>query len=133
LNLAREEALNRREYHVGAEFLLLGIIRQSQVQPSPVSLMLRDKHESILHQLEEDLGVGVNEVTHRAVLAPRAIHILRQALSEAEQLGQIRVGPEHVLLGILRDGNSYAAKLLQISHVTLEEARAQLTSARQSH
>lgn len=133
LDLAREEAAYRNEHHVGAEFLLLGLIRHSQVQPSSISMMLGHNRELIYRLVEDHLGVGEHEIVHQAVLAPRSVRILRLALEEAQQLGQTTVGPEHVLLGILREGNSMAAKALRVADVTLEDARSRLLTAQEFH
>jgi ATP-dependent Clp protease ATP-binding subunit ClpC len=123
LLVARGEAMRRNQNYVGVEHVLLGLTRQAGARPSVVTVILRGRHEEVARQLGEFMAGAERVPPEGFFLTPRMVHILRLAPGEADLLGQRRVGPEHLLLAILREGRSMPAGILQLSHITLEESR----------
>lgn len=127
INLAKKEALSYNQTHVGTEHLLLGIIKLNQ----GVGLSILARKYSDISQLEEKLinliaadDHAEDEVTLESLsFTPRLNKVLQLAKREAKNLKHSYIGTEHLLLGLLTEGESTAAQLLIKNGVNLDETR----------
>jgi ATP-dependent Clp protease ATP-binding subunit ClpC len=124
LVVARGEATRRNQNYVGVEHVLLGLVRRARSGSATLATMLHGRHEEIGRQMADHMGTSERRAPPEAFLTPRMVHILRLVPEEIELLGKQRVGPEHLLLAILREGRSMPAGILKLSHITLEGSRA---------
>ena len=112
LVLAQQEALKLGSDHIGTEHLLLGLVGDADSLASKALLSLNVNLGSIRSQIVEKLNrkqVEKQEVNY----TPRAKKALELAVDEAQQLGHNYVGTEHILLGLMREGEGIAAQVLQ--------------------
>jgi len=126
LGLAQEEARAFRHNYMGTEHLLLALLRGPE---GPVTATLANLGVTLARArvaVEKIIGYGEAEVEGRLKLAPRAISVLSLAVSEAGRMKQSRVGPEHILLGILREGEGIAMGILTTFGADADKVRAQL-------
>ena len=129
---AQEEAGNLGENSVGTEHLLLGITR---VPDSVGALMLEQlgvSLDALRAAVEARVQRGDGRLGQDMQLAPRAKRAIDLAYDEAKRLKNNYIGVEHLLLGMLRDGDSPASQMLIDLGVTLEAARAQLLQMQDS-
>ena len=126
LVLAQEEARRYNHHHLGTEHVLLGLVRERAGIASKVLSNLgvgeervRSGFEMLLHR-GDDVSSGDRELTARAIQA------LEFAVDEARQLGHYYIGTEHLLLGLLRDAEAVAVKILQNLGLELPEIRAEV-------
>jgi bifunctional DNase/RNase len=110
--LAQAEARLLNHNHVGTEHLLLGIIREGQGAATAAIESLGISLESVRQQVEENIGGGASAPAGPIAFTPRARKVLKRSQREAQQLGQHYLGPEHILLSLIREGNSLAAQVL---------------------
>jgi ATP-dependent Clp protease ATP-binding subunit ClpC len=88
---------------------------------------MRVQRGTIRAEIEKIVGTGPTSQTHRTpVCTPRAKKALRIAIQEAKTAGQKRVEPEHIFLGLLREGNGVAAKVLERLGVNVTVAREEI-------
>jgi RNA polymerase sigma factor (sigma-70 family) len=126
LTFAREEARAFNHYYLGTEHLLLGLLREEG--SSAVSILggMRVTPERVRGGLLIFIGRGKEPLDVELRLTPRAITALALGKEEAQRLGSAAMEPEHLLLGLLREGEGVAAVLLELLEVRLEMARAAL-------
>ena len=123
---AREEARRLKHNYVGTEHLLLGLLRDESSVASQVLKKLGVDLELLRSAVEFIVGRGDQSPPDEIELTPRAQHAIELAQEEAQNLGRTHVGPEHVLLGLLRERESVAAGVLESFHIRLEDVRAAL-------
>jgi ATP-dependent Clp protease ATP-binding subunit ClpC len=110
--LAREEARGLGHDHVGTEHILLGIITEGQGVASKTLDELGISPDAVRQQVEERIGRGEHEPDGNIPFTPRAKRVLELSLREAQQLGHDYIGTEHILLGLIREGDGEAAQVL---------------------
>lgn len=126
LGLAHEEARSFRHNFMGTEHLLLGLLRSTESQAAATLANLGITLATTRLAVEKIIGYGEAPIEGRPKLAPRAISVLSLAVSEAAQLKQSSVGPEHILLGLLHEGEGVAMGILTTFGADAEKVRAQL-------
>jgi len=126
LGLAFEEARSFRHNYMGTEHLLLGLLRSTESQAAATLANLGITLATARLAVEKIIGYGEAPIEWRPKLAPRTISVLSLAVSEADQLKQSSVGPEHILLGLLREGEGVAMGILTTFGADAEKVRAQL-------
>jgi ATP-dependent Clp protease ATP-binding subunit ClpA len=127
LALAREEAVALHHDHVGTEHLLLGILNEGNGVASTVLSNLNVDNEAlrgVVLRLSKPADAG-KDVGPDLPYASRAKHALEKAMAEARALNHSYVGTEHLLLGLLREGQGVGAAALGEVGVTLDAARAE--------
>ena len=136
---AQEEARALDHNYIGTEHLLLGLLATSDSLASASLTALGFTHDSVRDAVEASVGRGKASPGGHIPFTPRAKKVLELALREALQLKHNYIGPEHILLGLLREGQGRAAQILADKH-PLErihsEVLAQIESpgrARQTH
>lgn len=124
LQLARGEAEQFNHGYVGTEHILLGLIALNQGVAVDALQALGVDLEGVRLEVEKAVGVGPEMKTVGNIpFTPRSKKVLALASSEARALGHTYVGTEHVLLGLLREGEGVAARVLERLGVDLDETR----------
>lgn len=127
LSLAREEADRFHHSFVGSEHLLLGLIALGQGTAITVLKRMGLVLETIRAELELHVATGENSPAFGYIpYTPRIKKILGLAASEARHLNHSYIGTEHILLGLLIDGDNVAARVLKCLDVDVEETRLQI-------
>ena len=125
LRHAREEARALQHCFVGTEHLLLGIMRLGHGGASRVLLRRGVDPDAVRHAIEQEVSRGPNQVLFTdAPITPRTKRVLALAAREAHALAHTSVGTEHILLGLLLDGDGIAARVLQSLGLDPEQTRA---------
>jgi ATP-dependent Clp protease ATP-binding subunit ClpA len=110
--LAQEEARLLNHNYVGTEHLLLGLIHEGEGVAAKALESLGISLEAVRAQVEEIIGQGQRPPTGHIPFTPRAKKVLELSLREAKQLGHNYIGTEHILLGLIREGEGVAAQVL---------------------
>jgi len=127
LQLARKEADRFNHGYVGTEHLLLGIIALGQGVAVNVLQRLGVNLESVRMEVEKAVGVGPETKTvGNLPFTPRVKKVLALAGSEARALNHAYVGTEHILLGLLREGEGVASRVLRNLNIDLEKTRVEI-------
>lgn len=135
LRLAQSEARNSGEGAVGTEHLLLGLLAEGQGVAGKALQSLGVDHKRVRGELKKIAGGGGARANSPAVpsgaevvLTPRGKRVLELAADEARKMGFNYVGTEHILLGLLREGEGVAARLLNNMGLTTDKVRHQVLS-----
>ena len=123
LSLAQEEAQRFQHNYIGTEHLLLGLVREGEGVAAKVLLQLGVELNKIRGTVEFIIGRGDRIVLGQIGLTPRAKKVIELAVDEARRLNHHYIGTEHILLGLLREGEGIAAGVLESLGVRLEQAR----------
>jgi ATP-dependent Clp protease ATP-binding subunit ClpC len=127
LALARKEADRFNHNYVGTEHLLLGLIKLGQGVAVNVLTKLGVDLETVRMQVEQQVGSGPDtKMAGNIPYTPRVKKVLALASKEAKALNHSYVGTEHLLLGLLREGEGVAAQVLRNLDVNLEKARNEI-------
>ena len=122
--LAREEAGRFRHDFVGTEHILLGLIRDGEGIATAVLQRLGVRLETVKAEVERALAGFPKTLTFGEVpFTPQAKRVLELSIEEARQLGHNYIGTEHLLLGLMKEGQCIAAKILESLGARLEEVR----------
>lgn len=127
LQLARKEADRFNHSYVGTEHLLLGIISLGQGVAVNVLQRMNINLEAVRIEVEKAVGVGPEtKQVGNLPFTPRVKKVLALAGSEARSLNHAYVGTEHILLGLLREGEGVAARVMRNLNVDLEKTRVEI-------
>jgi ATP-dependent Clp protease ATP-binding subunit ClpC len=133
LYFAREEAARRGETHVGTEHMLLGLVRESDSAAARVLVeRLGISLERIRSEIEQQLTSSPIHVMQQIELTPRAKRVFDLAEEEARRFNHNYISSEHLLLGLIREGEGLAAKVLAKLGVELESARQAIQAKQRS-
>ena len=110
--LAQEEARMLNHGYIGTEHILLGLIREGHGVAATALESLGISLEAVRQQVEEIIGRGQHVSSNQIPFAPPAKEVLELSLREALQLGHNYIGTEHILLGLIREGDGVAAQVL---------------------
>jgi ATP-dependent Clp protease ATP-binding subunit ClpA len=124
--LAQEEARLLNHNYVGTEHLLLGLIHEGQGVAAKALESLGIRLEAVRAQVEEIIGQGQGAPTGHVPFTPRAKKVLELSLRESKQLGHDYIGTEHILLGLIREGEGVAAQVLVRLGADLSRTRGQV-------
>ncbi|OEF97969.1 ATP-dependent Clp protease ATP-binding subunit [Desulfuribacillus alkaliarsenatis] len=125
LTLAQEETVRLGHGNVGTEHLLLGLVREGEGIAAKALLNLNVSMESIQQEIEKMIGYGENH-NQTVAYTPRAKRVIELSMDEARKLGHTYVGTEHILLGLIREGEGIAARVLNNLGVSLNKAKQQV-------
>jgi len=124
LALARSEADRFHHNFVGTEHVLLGLTRLGQGVAVNILQRLGLDLETVRLEIEKQVGTGPDQkLTGTIPYTPRVKKVLALAATEARALSHTYVGTEHILLGLLREGDGVAARVLKSFEVDIEETR----------
>ncbi|UCZ53344.1 ATP-dependent protease ATP-binding subunit ClpC [Bacillus shivajii] len=125
LALAQEEAVRLGHNNIGTEHILLGLVREGEGIAAKALSALGLSSDKIQTEVENLIGRG-EEKTKQVHYTPRAKKVIELSMDEARKLGHSYVGTEHVLLGLIREGEGVAARVLNNLGVSLNKARQQV-------
>jgi ATP-dependent Clp protease ATP-binding subunit ClpC len=126
LALAQEEAAAARHGHVGTEHILLGLLRDDEGVGGRALGELGVEPARARGAIEAAVPPGTEAADGPLVPTPRVKRVIELAFEESRRLGHPYVGSEHLLLGLLAEGDGVAAGVLKEAGVTLERARAEV-------
>src|SRR5918996_835424 len=124
--LAQEEARMLNHNYIGTEHILLGLIHEGEGVAAKALESLGIALEGVREQVEEIIGQGQTAPAGHIPFTPRAKKVLELSLREALQLGHNYIGTEHILLGLIREGEGVAAQVLQKLGADLNRVRPQV-------
>jgi ATP-dependent Clp protease ATP-binding subunit ClpC len=121
--LAQEEARMLNHNYIGTEHILLGLVRERDGVAAKALGSLSIGLNAVRREVEEIIGQGQAAPTGHIPFTPRAKKVLELSLREALQLGHNYIGTEHILLGLIREGEGVAAQVLQKLGADLNRVR----------
>ena len=124
--LAQEEARMLNHNYIGTEHILLGLIHEGEGVAAKALEALTNSLEGVRAQVEEIIGQGQQAPSGHIPFTPRAKKVLELSLREALQLGHNYIGTEHILLGLIREGEGVAAQVLVKLGADLNRVRQQV-------
>ena len=124
--LAQEEARMLNHNYIGTEHILLGLIHEGEGVAAKSLESMNISLEAVRHQVEEIIGQGQQAPSGHIPFTPRAKKVLELSLREALQLGHNYIGTEHILLGLIREGEGVAAQVLVKLGADLNRVRQQV-------
>ncbi|PKB68250.1 MAG: NDP-hexose 4-ketoreductase [SAR202 cluster bacterium Io17-Chloro-G3] len=125
LSLAQEEAQRFNHNYIGTEHILLGLVRESEGVAARVLANLGTELSKIRSAVEFIIGRGERPSPGEIGLTPRAKKVIELAVDEARRLNHHYIGTEHLLIGLMREGEGVAAGVLESLGVTLDKVRAE--------
>ena len=125
LTIAQEEARQLNHNYIGTEHILLGLVREEEGVAAKVMINLGVSLNKVRSAVEFISARGEKPSAGETGLTPRAKRVIELAIDEARQMGHNYIGTEHLLLGLLREGEGVAAGVLESLGITLERARAE--------
>src|ERR1022692_3803548 len=127
LALARKEADRLNHNYLGTEHLLLGLIKLGQGVAVNVLQKMGLDLETVRMEVEKQVGTGPDQkMIGNIPYTPRVKKVIALAQKEAKNLNHTYVGTEHLLLGLLREGDGVAAKVLRALDVDIEQCRQEI-------
>ena len=128
--LAEEEARMLDHNWIGTEHLLLGLIREGDGVAARALESLGISLQPVSQQVEEMTGRGQQVPAEQIPFTPRSKKVLELSLRESLQLGHNYIGTEHILLGLIREGDGVAAQVLVKLGADLNRVREQVKLSR---
>ncbi|MBN2076110.1 MAG: ATP-dependent Clp protease ATP-binding subunit [Dehalococcoidales bacterium] len=128
LTSAQEEAQNLNHNYIGTEHILLGLIREEEGVAAKVLTNMGVSLTKVRSAVEFIIGRGEKASTGEIGLTPRAKRVIELAIDEARHLSHNYIGTEHILLGLLHEGEGVAAGVLDSFGLTIEQARTEVTN-----
>ena len=124
--LSQEEARLLNHNYIGTEHILLGLVHEGEGLASRALRSLDITLDAVRQQVEEIIGQGGSPPSEQIPFTPRAKKVLELSLREALQLGHNYIGTEHILLGLIREGEGVAAQVLVRLGASLPTVRARV-------
>jgi ATP-dependent Clp protease ATP-binding subunit ClpC len=125
LTLAQEEALRLNHNYIGTEHLLLGLVREENGVAVKVLRELGVDPGQVIRAVERTVGRGERAPFGKPTLAPRTKRVIELAVDEARLMGHHYIGTEHLLLGLVREGEGIAVNVLRGLGINLDRVRTQ--------
>ncbi|MDE0078448.1 MAG: ATP-dependent Clp protease ATP-binding subunit [Caldilineaceae bacterium] len=125
LTLAQEQALRLNHNHIGTEHLLLGLVQEENSVAVKVLKELGVEPGQVVRAVERTVGRGERAPLGKPTLAPRTKRVIELAVEEARMMGNHYIGTEHLLLGLVRDGDGVAVNVLRNLGINLDRVRTQ--------
>ncbi|GIH99853.1 hypothetical protein Pta02_18620 [Planobispora takensis] len=122
--LAQEEARRLSHNYIGTEHLLLGLVGEEDGAAARALQSFDVSREQVRSDIEEIIGQGSGAVSGHIPFTPRAKKVLELSLREALNMHHSYIGTEHILLGLIREGEGVAAQVLTKQGVRLEAVRS---------
>ena len=125
LSLAQEEAQRFNHNYIGTEHILLGLVRETEGVAARVLSGLNVDLNKVRSAVEFIIGRGEKPAQGEIGLTPRAKKVVELAVDEARRMNHTYIGTEHLLIGLLREGEGVAAGVLESLGITLEKVRTE--------
>jgi len=129
LALAQEEARRFNHNYIGTEHILLGLVREEEGMAAKILSNLGVGLNKVRSAVEFIIGRGEGTTQNEVGLTPRAKRVIELAVDEARSLGHQYIGTEHILLGLLREGEGIASGVLESLGVSIDNVHAELNRA----
>src|SRR5205814_4536276 len=127
LALAQDEAIRFNHNYIGTEHLLLGLVREGEGVAARVLDSLGVELSKVRTAVEFIIGRGDQTTSPSEItLSPRTKKVIELAIDESRRMGQPQLGPEHILLGLVREGEGIASGVIESLGVTLSAVRTRL-------
>jgi ATP-dependent Clp protease ATP-binding subunit ClpC len=126
IDLAQDEARMLEHNYIGTEHILLGLIHEGDGVAAKALQSLGISLDAVRQQVEQIIGRGQQAPSGHIPFTPRAKKVLELSLREALQLGHDYIGTEHILLGLIREGDGVAAQVLVKLGADLNRVRQQV-------
>ncbi|RCW41249.1 MULTISPECIES: ATP-dependent Clp protease ATP-binding subunit [unclassified Halanaerobium] len=126
LSLAEKGALDLKHSYVGTEHILYGLIKEGQGIAARALIDNNISVENVREKIIEMIGEGKNEVNGSIGLTPRSKKVLNLAMDEARKMGHNYIGTEHLLLGLIREGEGVAVRILIELNSDLENIKEEI-------
>jgi ATP-dependent Clp protease ATP-binding subunit ClpC len=117
---AQDEARFLKQNYIGTEHILLGLINEKEGMAARVFYELNASFDDIRSAVREVVNEGTSESYEHIPFTPRAKKVLELSLREALQMGHNYIGTEHILLGLLKEGEGVAARVLNSMGITID-------------
>ena len=127
LSLAQEEAQRFNHNYISTEHILLGLVRESEGVAAKVLSNLGVELAKVRSSVEFIIGRGDRPTAGEIGLTPRAKKVIELAVDEARRLNHHYIGTEHLLIGLMREGDGVAASVLETLGISLDKVRAETT------
>ncbi len=127
LTMAQEEAKRLNHNYIGTEHLLLGLIREENGVAVRVLRELKVEPKRVRDVVERTVGRGQRPTFGKLSLTPRTKRVIELAVDEARLMGHHYIGTEHLLLGLVREGDGVAVNVLKGLGISLDKVRRQTT------
>ena len=124
MQLAQEEAVRFQHNYIGTEHLLLGLVREGEGVAAKVLKSFDVDLKKVRRAVEQIIKRGEHSVSGEVGLTPRAKKVIELAVDEARSLNHHYIGTEHLLLGLLREGDGIGTGVLESFGLSLQEVRA---------
>ena len=124
--LAQEEARMLNHHYIGTEHLLLGLLHEAEGVAAKALESLGISLEGVRLEIEQIIGLGAEAPSGHIPFTPRAKKVLELSLREAQEIGHNYIGTEHILLGLIREGEGVAAQVLVRLGADLNRVRQQV-------
>ena len=131
--LATEEARRLGHNYIGTEHILLGLVHEGEGVAAKALESLEISLEDVRQQVEEIIGEGGSPPTGHIPFTPRAKKVLELSLRESRHLGHNYIGTEHILLGLIREGEGVGPQVLTKHGVSMERVREEVVSLLQDY
>ncbi len=126
LTTAQEEATALNHNYIGTEHILLGLLRDSDGLAARALTAFGVNADEMRSTLVQTIGRGPTQVSGEIGLTPRSKKAIEFAIEEGRRMNHSYVGTEHILLGLLREGDGVAARMLGAKGVSLDQARSEV-------
>jgi ATP-dependent Clp protease ATP-binding subunit ClpC len=123
LTMAQEEAQRLNHNYIGTEHLLLGLVKEDQGVAIKVLRELSVEPMQVIKAIERAVGKGDRPPYGKPTLAPRTKRVIELSVEEARLMGHQYIGTEHLLLGLVREGEGIAVNVLRSLGVSLDKVR----------
>ncbi|MER2598061.1 MAG: ATP-dependent Clp protease ATP-binding subunit [Caldilineales bacterium] len=123
LTMAQEEAQRLNHNYIGTEHLLLGLVKEEQGVAVKVLREMGIEPAQVIKAVERAVGKGDRPPYGKPTLAPRTKRVIELSVEEARLMGHPYIGTEHLLLGLVREGEGIAVNVLRSLGVSLESVR----------
>jgi Clp amino terminal domain, pathogenicity island component len=131
--LAQDEARRLNHNYIGTEHILLGLIHEGEGVAARALQSLGISLEAVRQQIEEIIGRGQQAPSGHIPFTPRAKKVLELSLRESLQLGHTYIGTEHILLGLIHEGDGVAAQVLVRLGADMNRVREQVIELLHGH
>jgi ATP-dependent Clp protease ATP-binding subunit ClpC len=126
LSLAEENAINLNHNYVGTEHILLGLVKEGQGIAAKVLNDVGITEDKVIEKIKDMIGEGKQSIIGPVGLTPRSKKILNLAMDEARRLGHNYIGTEHLLLGLIREGEGVAVRILLELEVNINKIQEEV-------
>ena len=124
--LAQDQARSLGHDHIGTEHILLGLLSEGEGLAAQALAALEVSLDAARDQVVEIVGEGTSQQSGHIPFTPRTKKVLELSLREAQRLGDDSIGTEHILLGLVREGEGVAAQILVRLGASLDRVKAQV-------